>query len=70
MLIWGAVQFTAVAAFVPETYHPVLLRRKARRLRHETGDDCLKAPIETMDRSIVQASSSRKTSCSRVLQYI
>jgi len=40
--------------FVPETYHPVLLRRKAQRLRKETGNENWQAPIEKMDRSIPQ----------------
>ena len=39
---------------VPETYHPVILRHKAERLRKETGDDRWKAPIEVMQRSIAQ----------------
>lgn len=39
---------------VPETYHPVLLRNKARKLRKETGNDQWYAPIEKMDRSISQ----------------
>jgi hypothetical protein len=39
---------------VPETYHPVLLRRKAVRLRKETGNESWQAPIEKMDRSIAQ----------------
>ncbi|KAL4935284.1 major facilitator superfamily domain-containing protein [Aspergillus oleicola] len=43
-----------LALFVPETYHPVLLRRKAQRLRKETGDDRWQAPIEKMDRSIAR----------------
>ncbi len=41
-----------VIFFVPETYHPVLLRNKARKLRSETGDDRWQAPIEKMDRSV------------------
>ena len=43
-----------IAAFVPETYHPVLLRRKAIKLRKETGEQRWKAPIEVMQRSITQ----------------
>ena len=39
---------------VPETYHPVILRHKAEKLRKETGDDRWKAPIEVMQRSIPQ----------------
>jgi hypothetical protein len=43
-----------IATFVPETYHPVLIRRKAIKLRKETGDGRWKAPIEAMERSILQ----------------
>ena len=39
---------------VPETYHPVILRHKAEKLRKETGEDRWKAPIEVMQRSIPQ----------------
>jgi hypothetical protein len=41
-----------IVAFVPETYHPVLLRNKAIRLRKETGNVEWIAPIEKMSRSI------------------
>ena len=44
----------SIAVFVPETYHPVLLRRKAIKLRIETGEQRWKAPIEIMQRSITQ----------------
>ena len=43
-----------LAAFVPENYHPVLLRRKAMKLRKETGNGRWKAPIEIMQKSILQ----------------
>ncbi len=43
-----------VVVLVPETYHPVLLRHKAIKLRKETGDERWKAPIEIMQRSILQ----------------
>lgn len=39
---------------VPETYHPVLLRRRAVKLRKETGDNRWMAPIEKMERSLPQ----------------
>ncbi len=39
---------------MPETYHPVLLRRKAIRLREETGNHEWIAPIEKLDRSIAK----------------
>lgn len=43
-----------IILLVPETYAPVLLRRKAIRLRAETGDQRFKAPIEIMQRSITR----------------
>ncbi|QIX01888.1 hypothetical protein AMS68_007405 [Peltaster fructicola] len=54
LIIWAGVQWLLILAFVPETYSPVLLRRKARRLREETGDDRWKAPIEIMDKSVAK----------------
>lgn len=54
LIIWSAVILSLIAAFVPETYHPVLLRRKAIKLRKETGDERWKSPIEVMQRSILQ----------------
>ncbi|OJD31440.1 mfs general substrate transporter [Diplodia corticola] len=54
MLIWAGAQLAAIVFFVPETYHPVLLRRKARKLRAETGEEAWKAPIETLDKSVSQ----------------
>lgn len=54
LLIWSGAMLGAIVLLVPETYHPVLLRRKALKLRKETGDERWKAPIEHMDRSLVQ----------------
>ena len=47
-------QLFLIILFVPETYHPVLLRRKAIRLRKETGNQEWIAPIEKLDRSIAK----------------
>ncbi|KAI9851356.1 MAG: hypothetical protein M1838_003912 [Thelocarpon superellum] len=52
LLIWSGVLWIATVLFVPETYHPVLLHRKAIRLRRETGNAEWYAPIEKHDRSI------------------
>lgn len=54
LVIWAAVQWFLIIFFVPETYAPVLLRRKAIKLRKETGDDRWKAPIEKMHKSVVK----------------
>ena len=43
-----------IVLFIPETYHPVLLRLKAQRKRNETGEERWKAPIEQLERSIAQ----------------
>lgn len=52
LLIWAGVQLGLIILFVPETYHPVLLRQKAQRLRKETGNEAWKAPIERLSRTI------------------
>ncbi|EPE03904.1 fluconazole resistance protein 1 [Ophiostoma piceae UAMH 11346] len=46
LIIWAFCLFFALFLFVPETYHPVLLQKKAQRLRKETGDDRWQAPLE------------------------
>ena len=52
LLIWSGIMLVAVTLLVPETYAPVVLRNKARKLRTETGDKRYKAPIEIHERSI------------------
>ncbi|KAL0951355.1 hypothetical protein HGRIS_008059 [Hohenbuehelia grisea] len=39
---------------IPETYRPILLVRKARRLRKETGDERYWAPLEKQSRTVAQ----------------
>jgi len=38
--------------FFPETYGPVILKHRARRLREETGDEAIVAPIELEETDI------------------
>ncbi|KAG9233193.1 major facilitator superfamily domain-containing protein [Amylocarpus encephaloides] len=52
LLIWSGANLAMITFLVPETYHPVLLRTKARRIRKETGDERWKAPLEKTDKSI------------------
>ncbi|KAK3292757.1 major facilitator superfamily domain-containing protein [Chaetomium fimeti] len=52
LLIWAAVLLLTIALFVPETYHPVLLKRKAQKLRKTTGDDRWRAPLEKSTKSV------------------
>ncbi|TVY20810.1 Efflux pump atB [Lachnellula arida] len=52
LLIWSGANLGLIGLLVPETYHPVLLRNKAQKMRKETGDERWKAPMEKMDKSI------------------
>ncbi|KAL3421615.1 drug/proton antiporter YHK8-like protein 1 [Phlyctema vagabunda] len=52
LIIWTAVNLGMIALLVPETYHPVLLRNKARKIRKETGDERWKAPMEKTNKTI------------------
>jgi multidrug resistance protein len=53
LIIWTAAMLASIICFVPETYHPVLLRNKARKLRKETGDERWKAPLEKVSVRLV-----------------
>ena len=53
-MIWSGLMLALISALVPETYHPVRLRRKAIKKRRDTADHRWKAPNEVMDRSITQ----------------
>lgn len=46
MIIWSAVLLVCMIFFAPETYHPIILRAKAKALRQETGNDRYRAPME------------------------
>ncbi|KAK9477420.1 major facilitator superfamily domain-containing protein [Lipomyces japonicus] len=67
MIIWTGVMLILIFFFVPETYSPVLLRWKAQRLRKQTGNQELYAPIETLDRSIM---GTVVFSCKRPFQLL
>ncbi|GKU15986.1 unnamed protein product, partial [Fusarium langsethiae] len=54
MLIWAVVLMVAIVFFAPETFHPILLREKARKLRKETGNDAYRAPMEDEQKPILQ----------------
>ncbi|KAK0707529.1 major facilitator superfamily domain-containing protein [Lasiosphaeris hirsuta] len=54
ILIESGVAIVILYLWVPETYHPVLLARKAAALRAETGDERWKAPIEKSHRSVAR----------------
>ncbi|KAI0723437.1 MFS transporter [Earliella scabrosa] len=51
LLIWQFVQIILLFTCVPETYVPVILKHKARRLRN-AGDDKCRAPLEIQEHSL------------------
>ncbi|KAK1251955.1 hypothetical protein MKX07_007434 [Trichoderma sp. CBMAI-0711] len=55
LLIWAGVMWVAIVLLVPETYHPILLRNKARKLRKDTGDDRWMAPSEKSTKTVSRA---------------
>ncbi|KPV73417.1 uncharacterized protein RHOBADRAFT_29141 [Rhodotorula graminis WP1] len=62
--VWGAASWVIVAIFLPETYHPILLKQRAKRLRKEDperhGDKY--AELEKADfgfKSLVQRTLAR-----------
>lgn len=54
MIMWAFCMCVALFFLVPETYHPVVLRNKARKVRADTGDERWRAPIEKSTKSLVQ----------------
>ncbi|KZV88124.1 MFS general substrate transporter [Exidia glandulosa HHB12029] len=60
MLMWGGVELVLLILLVPESYAPVLVKRKAVRLRKETGDDRYYAPLERSNKTLF---GSIKASC-------
>ncbi|KAK4105190.1 MFS general substrate transporter [Parathielavia hyrcaniae] len=54
LIIWAFLLLVSIALLVPETYHPVLLQKKAQRIRKATGDDRWRAPIEKTTKSVSQ----------------
>lgn len=55
VIAWSAVETLILWLACPETFRPQVLKIKARRMRKETGNDKLYAPIERSDKSIVEA---------------
>ncbi|KAI5215223.1 MFS general substrate transporter [Aureobasidium subglaciale] len=67
LLIWSGIMLAAIIFLVPETYHPVLLRKKAITLRKDTGNQAWRAPIENMDESVFRTVA---WSCVRPFQLL
>jgi MFS family permease len=70
IIIWSAVMLVLLIVFVPESYSPELLRRRAERLRKETGDERWIAPVEKSNRTFWEAlKKSIKTPFSGCLSF-
>jgi multidrug resistance protein len=52
LIIWSGAMLASIVFFVPETYHPVILKRKAIQKRKDTGEDHWLAPMEKTKKSI------------------
>ncbi|KAJ7467084.1 major facilitator superfamily domain-containing protein [Mycena latifolia] len=55
LIIWTFAELVAIFLFVPESYAPVLLKRKARKLRKETGGKSYWAPLDRQDISLTRS---------------
>ncbi|TFY69956.1 hypothetical protein EVG20_g2924 [Dentipellis fragilis] len=55
LIIWSFIQFAALWLIVPETYIPVILKKKAQKLRKTTGNPDYWAPIERRETSLARA---------------
>lgn len=54
LLMWTGCMLALIVFLVPETYHPVVLKKKAQRLRKETGEQRWRAPMEKTNKSITR----------------
>lgn len=54
-LCWIFVEFLMLVLFVPETYVPVILKKKAIRLRESTGDPKFYAPLDRREGTLTSA---------------
>ncbi|KAL6306779.1 major facilitator superfamily domain-containing protein [Sparassis latifolia] len=55
LLMWQFVEIILLLLLIPETYEPLLLKSKARRMRKETGNDKYYAPLDRREQSIFNA---------------
>ncbi|KAF2453723.1 major facilitator superfamily domain-containing protein [Lineolata rhizophorae] len=67
LLIWAGVELALLFCLVPETYAPVILVQKAKKLRTETGNEKWHAPLERHERSIAR---TVLVSCYRPFQLL
>lgn len=67
--IWSFINLVALTAFAPETFHPVLLSRRARQLRNTTGDASYYAKHELVleGKSLLSTISASSTRVAKLL---
>lgn len=66
-LCWIFAEFLILVIFVPETYVPVILKKKAKRLRESTGDPKFYAPLDRQEGTLT---SAILVSCYRPFQLL
>ncbi|KAG1895762.1 major facilitator superfamily domain-containing protein [Suillus fuscotomentosus] len=54
-LCWIFAELLILVIFIPETYAPVILKKKAKRLRESTGDPKFYAPLDRRENTLVSA---------------
>lgn len=54
MLIWSGLMWILIVVFVPETYNPVCLKNKAKKVRAQKNDDRWKSRLEMSDKTVKQ----------------
>ncbi|KAH7019262.1 major facilitator superfamily domain-containing protein [Ilyonectria destructans] len=57
LLIWGFAILVSIVFLVPETYHPILIKNKASKMRKDTADERWMAPNEKSQKSVISAVS-------------
>lgn len=70
LMIWASFCVVSVFFLVPETYHPIVLRAKARNLRKSTGETRWRAPIELEAETGVNLSARIGSSILRPFQLL
>ncbi|KZT21742.1 MFS general substrate transporter [Neolentinus lepideus HHB14362 ss-1] len=67
LIIWIFVQTIALYILVPETYEPILMKRKAAKIRQSTGDQNYYSPLEKVNKSVLR---SIQVSCYKPFQLL
>ena len=67
LIIWSGLVLAIVVLFIPETYAPLLLQRKASFLNRSDDSQQYVGPLDTTDRTVLQ---TLRQSCSRPFKLL